>query len=260
MTNQWKDITVSSAPLPGINQAVRNAPPGPVAAIVHGVDNRQRVNNTRQFPASAIAQLAITAADGHTKGAATGTFITPTVLLTAGHAIFVHGSTAAAGRVQKMIVIPARDENDKPFGAVETARFYVPQPWVKHRLADFDYGLVFVPTLVEAGQFKPVALSDDQLRGLGVHISGYPTDRADRPVGTQWFDKGRIADVSAGQVVYDIDTEDGDSGSAVFHFNEETETASIVAVHRFGDGGANFGTRLTPAVIADIKAAIAAHG
>ena len=58
---------------------------------------------------------------------------------------------------------------------------------------------------------------------------------------------------------FDPDTELGDSCSLAFHFDEATHTAVAVAIHRFGDATANFGTRLTPAIIADIENAIAAN-
>lgn len=211
-------------------------------------DDRQQVIDTTSFPASSIAQLVVTTADGQTLGAATGVFIAETVVLTAAHAIFIPGFGPTAGRIQKMVVVPGRNGSSTPFGAATTTSFYVPQVWQQYQLPDFDYALAFVPRLA-VQPFEPIALSDDDLRGLPVRITGYPIDK---PVGTQWTDARNIADVSQGQLAYDINTVAGDSGASVAHHQDGR--AFTVAIHRFEGDRANYGTRITPAVFADIRA------
>jgi V8-like Glu-specific endopeptidase len=215
-----------------------------VAEVVHLPDNRQPVPDTTRYPASAVAQLIITAADGEI-GYATGCFIRPHVLLTAAHAIYVP-SGSAKGRVQSMRVIPGRDVEKQPFGESITSTFYAPAAWVDTQRPEFDYGLVFVNPF-NVGTFDPVVVSDQRMMNLSVLVSGYPVDRM---AGKQLYDKSVISGITPTQVSYDIDTERGDSGANVFHF--ENGRAFSVAVHRFGDPTANFGTRITQAVLNDI--------
>jgi glutamyl endopeptidase len=216
-----------------------------VPQVVHGNDDRQIVADTTRYPASAVAQLTVTASDGEI-GFATGCFIRPHVLLTAAHAIHVP-SGPAAGRVREMLVIPGRDGDNRPFGDTTTSNFYVPDGWVQTQLPQFDYGLVFVTPFANVGVFHPVVVSDAKMANLSVLISGYPRDRdPDR----QLFARSVVQSFTSTEVSYDIDTEEGDSGTHVFHF--ENDAAFTVAIHRFGNTVLNFGTRITQAIINDI--------
>lgn len=225
-----------------------------VFRVVHGNDDRQPVTDTTRFPASAIAHLIVTTADGQVFGA-TGTFIRPRVLVTAGHALHVPGSGTASGPVQRVVVVPGRNGATVPFGADEAQRMWAHPHWSSYALRDFDCGLLLVSPLVGVGAFGVQALPDQQLQGLGVVISGYPIDK---PVGTQWFDVRTIAAVSPGQVAYDIDTEVGQSGSPVFAF--DGQQATMVAIHQFGDQAVNYGTRITTPLLAEIETQLMAWG
>jgi V8-like Glu-specific endopeptidase len=218
---------------------------------VQGIDNRRPVTNTTTFPASAIAQLIATARDGQTEGGATGVFITDRVLLTAAHAVFVPGGGPIGGMIQSMLVVPGRDGSRTPFGAARTTSFYVPDLWIRHQLPDADYALVFVPSLPAVGRYRPVVAPDEELQDLPVRIAGYPVDK---PVGTQWEDDRVIDGLSPGQVAYDVDTTEGQSGAPVVHM--QNGEAFVVAIHRFGTARANFGTRITRAIFDDIRSRV----
>jgi glutamyl endopeptidase len=215
-------------------------------------DDRERVQNTTLYPARVIAQLILVLRDGSERGA-TGTFIGPRTLLTAAHPLYrFDDDPVKAGRVDHVVVIPGRDAGNYPFGFGKSSSFYIPDEWINHRSAAHDYALVFIDSRQgDDDVMKPVVLDDTQLRGLHVYLSGYPTDKS---VGTQWHHDGPIRDVSSSQLLYDIDTEDGQSGSAVFAFNEGT--AYVVGVHRFGEPTGNLGTRVTPDVLNDIRTRI----
>lgn len=249
----WENKTIDamSRALPDIAAAREVATAGAGVMNVHLPDDRVQVPDASRFPGSAIAQLIVTARDGQEFGA-TGTFIRPHVLLTAAHVLFVPGQSAASGTVLNIVVVPGRNgPGPGPFGVTSASHLYAPALWQTHSLPDFDYGLIFVPPLPAAGAFELAALPDHRLQNLGVLISGYPVDK---PLGTQWYDRRSIAAVSAGQVAYDIDTETGQSGSAVFHMDGADAVA--VAIHRFGDSNVNHGTRITAAILADIQSRI----
>lgn len=222
--------------------------------MVHGADDRQPVLDTTAYPASAIAQVIVTASDGETFSA-TATFIAPRLLLTAGHALHVPGGGPGGGNVQRVVVVPGRNGATTPFGADTAQAMWVHPHWQSHGLRDFDCGLLRVAPLASVGTFAVAALSDQQLQRLAVVISGYPSDK---PTGTQWFDTRTIAAVSPGQLAYDIDTEVGQSGSPVFSF--DGQRATVVGIHQFGDLTENYGTRITPPLLAAIQAQRTAWG
>lgn len=80
-----------------------------------------------------------------------------------------------------------------------------------------------------------------QLRILIVNTSGYP---ADKRIGTQWFNSGRIAEIGPRVVECGLDTDEGQSGSPIFMRNENSERV-VVAVHAYGGDSVNRGIRIT---------------
>jgi V8-like Glu-specific endopeptidase len=84
-------------------------------------------------------------------------------------------------------------------------------------------------------------LTDGSIRGLGIHIAGYPTVCPDRrsplcgPAGTtMWMDTGNIVDSDTLLIRYDVNTSEGQSGAPIiarFSGRPEAETHQIVGVH-----------------------------
>ena len=81
-----------------------------------------------------------------------------------------------------------------------------------------------------------------------VNNAGYP---ADKPLGTQWFNAGRVLSAKPQVLTYGLDTEPGQSGSPIFHFTED-EQRIVVAVHAYGDSGENIGVRITADMLATL--------
>ncbi len=76
--------------LPDVGEASFGPPP-PQPETVHGPDDRVQIENTQEFPWSAIASLLITARDNST-WIGTGWFVSPKTLLTAGHCVYITNS------------------------------------------------------------------------------------------------------------------------------------------------------------------------
>ena len=85
-------------------------------------------------------------------------------------------------------------------------------------------------------------------KNLLVNNAGYPVDK---PLGTQWFNAGRIQEVKPNTLTYGLDTEPGQSGSPVFYFDEDLRRI-VVAVHTYGTSGDNIGVRITPDLYAQM--------
>jgi glutamyl endopeptidase len=161
--------------------------------------------------------------------------------------------------VRKVRVMPARngetDESQSLVGWVEVKpeNLRVHDRWRLEKNLDFDYGVIILPPDkplgAQVGIFNVNPFSDQELLGERVTISGYPDNV---PEGTQWVETNPIKRVEQAHLLYDIFTEDGQSGSPVFFGGDESQTAC--AIHNFGNVPFNRGVRITPSVIAQLNA------
>ncbi len=223
-----------------------------VPESVLGVDDRRQIATTKTYPWRAHASLLITAADG-SRWIGTGWFISPRVLVTAGHVVCIKGSGVPGrdGWVSSMRVVPGRNGTEKPFGEVESTLFHSVRGWVDDGDQEYDYGAIVLdePKGQETGWFGFGTYPDDELKTVVGNISGYP---GDKPPGTQWYAARRIHSVSARKVHYEIDTAGGQSGSAVYRIRNGQRHA--IAVHAYGGGSTNSGTRVNQAVFDNLTA------
>ena len=139
--------------------------------------------------------------------------------------------------------MPARSGDAVPFGYDSSTRFDVHPRWRSNRERTSDVGVVWLDTPIgdRLGWFGVGVYSDSQLQNLIVNNAGYP---ADKPLGTQWFNAGRVQKAKPQALTYGLDTEPGQSGSPIFHYTAD-EQRVVVAVHAYGDSGENIGVRIT---------------
>lgn len=229
---------------------------------VLGDDERERVLETTAYPFSAIAALEITAADNSRWGG-TGWFITPRVLITAGHCVYIHSSEnpRAQGWVRSIRVIPGRNgtgPQSEPFGSVVATRFRSVSGWVKAANPESDYGAIILPEDQDVGKrvgtFGFASFSNEDLEKLHLNIAGYPTDKTGVERQTLWYGVKGVGYLTPNQVFYDIDTYGGQSGAPVYICQRNERIA--VAVHAYGTWAgvtSNSGTRITPSVFDRIE-------
>lgn len=225
--------------------------------------NRRRVPDERVLPWSAICDLLITARDG-SRHTGTAWFVSPRMLVTAGHCVFVHDpGTAVHGFVREILVMPARhgemQSSQSLFGwavALEGS-FEAQEQWKLNGLRDFDYGVITLPASAPLGQQTGFIRYNDfqQLGGSTPVISGYPDNvpPGTVPEGTQWFEQNLIRDVTPRRVSYDIFTATGMSGSPVF-FNMTGVGFVACAIHNFGAQPLNTGVRINQEVANQLNA------
>ena len=237
-TSKLSDIGVASFGLP--------------METVHGPDDRVKITATNTYPWRVHASLLITAAD-NSQWIGTGWFIGPRTLVTAGHCVFIKNSGVAGrdGWVKRIQVMPGRNGNALPYGSVTSTSFKSVTGWTGSGNAEYDYGVILLPTPLgnSTGWLGIGNFSDADLLASVGNISGYP---GDKPSGTQWYDARRIASVSARKVYYDIDTAGGQSGSAVYRIVNGNRYG--FAVHAYGGGSTNSGTRINAAVFSNLVA------
>ena len=223
-----------------------------ISEIVHGSDDRVQITNTAVYPWSAHASLLITAADNST-WIGTGWFIGPHTLMTAGHCVYIRNSGVAGrdGWVKRIDVMPGRNGNTRPFGAVASTSFRSVIGWTLSGDERYDYGAIILtePLGNTVGWFGFEAYDAAALVSAEANISGYP---GDKPVGTQWYDVRQISAVDDRKIYYDIDSAGGQSGSAVYRIIAGLRYG--VAIHTYGGATTNSGTRLVAPVYSNMVA------
>lgn len=222
--------------------------PSAAPEVVHGADDRFRITNTKSYPWRAHASLRITAADG-SAWIGTGWFVGPNLLVTAGHCVYINsGVPERDGFVKRIVVMPGRDGSTLPYGSATSTRFWSVVGWSQHRNGEYDYGAIVLDQPLGAATGWLGFGSWADLDGVAGNISGYP---GDKPAGTQWYAGRRIDSTTARKVFYDIDTAGGQSGSAVYRFWNGGRYG--IAVHAYGGGSVNSGTRINARVFANLK-------
>lgn len=216
--------------------------------VCGGTDDRTRIRATSSVPWRSICQLFITRRDGiRTRG--TGWFIGPRTVMTAGHCVY---SRKARGWASRIEVIPGMDESLRPFGTITGTSFRTVRGWAEKGDVAVDYGAIILPTNSlgnRTGWFGYAALGDPSLRKLLIHNAGYAGDR-DKPVGSLWYNAGRITRNSPRRLYYMVDTYGGHSGSPIFYKKNGRRIA--IGIHNYG-GCPNKATRITRNVFDNLK-------
>lgn len=211
-------------------------------------DDRKKVSDVTESPWKKIAALIITSQNG-SKYAGTGWFISPRVLVTAGHCIFLHD---AGGFAKEIEVIPAWNGNQKPFGSSSASNFYSSNGWVNDRNSDYDYGLIVLDGKADKriGWFAFASAPDEYLNGKIVNVSGYPRDPDKYTY--QYYHANEIIRSSRHKVYYTADTTGGDSGACLWLSLGENDRV-VIGLHTTGGSTTNYGTRITDAMFNNFK-------
>lgn len=216
-------------------------PEGAPPESVCGRDDRVEVTNTTAVPWRWICKLIITFPNGARYGG-TGWFIGPKAVMTAGHCVY---SRSNGGWARQIKVIPGMRGASRPYGSMIGTSFRSVTGWTNNADPNYDYGCIILPNASlgnRVGWFGFAALTDASLNNLLVNNSGYP---GDKPAGTQWFNAGRITNVTARKLYYMLDTFGGQSGSPTWHLLNGQRHA--VGIHAYG-GCPNSSARIVTAV------------
>ncbi|GEM_PF-1015779 len=231
---------------------------GSLLEVVIGADDRVRINATTATPWSGICSLNIQARNGQ-RFIGTGWLIAPRCVITAGHCVHIR---TAGGFATHVDVMPGRNGTSMPFGSVRGTRLSALPRWISNADRNFDCGCIILPRAprIPGGAlpfcFRYAAKSDTQIRARALNIAGYPGDLPNPPPparGTAMYFHARAAKSVTPQVItYDIDTAGGQSGSPVWHLENNIRTA--VGIHTNGSPLGNSATRITPAIKAQLDA------
>ena len=215
--------------------------------VLLGEDEREKAN-PRVFPYTAICSLKIHSSSGMTY-MGTGFLISPRVLLTAGHCVYIHSDNGWPVSIE---VIPGRDNNEKPFGSVMANQFTSFDEWIENHDRNFDMGFIILPEDCRLGEKVgwfgcKTFLDEKEYLGRMFNISGYPGEKGGKE---QWKMSGE-GESQGPLLKYDIDTTGGQSGSPVWIVNNNSYY--VLGVHTMGNSSiGNFATRISQDFMRDI--------
>lgn len=177
-----------------------------------GSDDRVIINNTDDYPYSAIAYLDFYYTCG-CRGDGTGFMVSECCMLAAGHCIVcsIHDEAAYSvtayfgySSTSNCLLVATATVNDSVI-------YYDPQYLNSNYNNDYDYGYVVFDTNVgnTTGWFGLAGINDSGLDGLPIQVAGY--------VGTVLYkSSGEITSLTDARIKYDADMVDGQSGCPVY--------------------------------------------
>ena len=211
--------------------------------VIIGRDDRVRITNTTNNPWRRICALKIHFPSGRVYRG-TGFFIGPRAVATAGHCVYLHGQ---GGWATKIEVIPGCNGTARPFGSATAVIFRSVRGWVIGRRPESDYGCIVLPPGSfggrNLGQFGFDAFPPSVLLARPAVLAGYP---GDKPFAEMWGMARRIKTVTPTQLIYDIDTVGGQSGSGLYIKHQGQRF--VVGIHNYGAQSGNSATRITQPV------------
>ena len=203
-----------------------------------GIDSRETADNLK-LPFCMVCNLIITLKDNQSFRAS-GFFISPRCVITAGHCVYLNKEWA-----QKIEVIPGDKSMTRPLGSDISTTFQTVEGWVHNEDDNYDYGAVILKnddlfTVINSYFGYTQYLQDENL-----YNSGYPHDY----YSIQKHSSGKAESDPDKQVIkYNIDTYSGNSGSPVFI--KKDNQFMVVGVHTFGQCP-NHAVKVTDEVISN---------
>ncbi|MDJ0391524.1 trypsin-like serine protease [Roseomonas sp. E05] len=206
-----------------------------------GTDERTEISETASIPWRSICHLMISGPDGRSLNG-TGWLAGPDLVVTAGHCV---SDARMGGKASQITVVPGSNgAYPPPYGTLDAVGATTLPGWETSQNQNFDVGFIKLPNKnvgQQLGWFGTAVIDDLNALKVIVNLAGYPDDK---PLGTMWFNSGRIIKTDAHLFEYLLDTESGQSGSPVFWSGPNGQRIAL-GVHAYGDGRSNKALRIT---------------
>lgn len=229
--------------------------------VIIGTDTRTAVQNTKLYPYRVICALFLQfKKNGHVYRG-TGTLIGPQHILTCAHNCYYNGN-----RVIGMDVVPGHTPSgNHNMGDTHATHVYFPDDYAKTQDGTLDYAIIKLadPIGKRLGYMGYREAKLAELRDLPVYVTGYPRFTTTSTAEQMYEGAGKVLKPQAQSIFHDVDTQGGQSGSAIYSFNDgdNNDEPTIFGIHTGGDTSPqpdwNIGVRLNEAVLTDIEKWIA---
>jgi glutamyl endopeptidase len=216
-----------------------------VAAILEATlarDNRVRITQTHDPHWRRICALVIDFGGGRILRA-TGFLISPRVVVTAGHCVYMRQQ---GGWARKITVIPGADGTRRPYGAVESTHFRSVAGWVQHERHEADYACIVLPRGAfgaALGQFGFAAIPAQGLLAKPAVLAGYPPDKRLQ----MWGAGFPLSSVGPRVLSYPLEAP-GAAGAPVYIVQRGHRVVVGIHTRRHRSGGSAL--RISPAIYA----------
>lgn len=214
---------------------------------VIGTDERVQIPSSNQSPLYNKIGLLLMSK----KYACTGTLITPTIVLTAGHCV-VDATKKQLLKPSEFTFYPGmRKSSEAPLGQYSVKRVVTFKQYLATNSFQHDVAIV---ELTKSPNLGTIAIRESfnkkDLMTKKITITGYPGDKAP---GTLWESSsvGLNLMPSGNAVAHVADTFGGESGAAIRIV--ENGVVKIIGVHTGGAENFNMGVAFTPEVLAALK-------
>jgi len=195
---------------------------------VLGADERELVTDTTVLPWSAVGPVESLwhRSDGVMVSFGTGTLIGSRVVLTGGHVVY----DREAGWADEVIFIPGKHGNDEPFGRAYSVRTISQRAWVEQKDNRYDLAMIVLdrPLGEQTGYLPIVAQPESFFVDRNLNSAGYPGETKSGQL--QYHSFGISMDVQDGLIRHTLDSEPGQSGSALWYYEPEGDDRGIVGV------------------------------
>jgi len=204
---------------------------------VQGQDGRTQVHNTTEPPYCIHAQLTVKL-QNETYGGS-GTLVGPHHLLTCAHNIYKFKQRMWASEIT---VYPALNGKQVPFGQIKVTRVYTFTQYTQNKDSQYDLALLILEKSIGkyTGWAGLLSAPDRDLTNKEVQIHGYP---GDKNFTEMWGMKHTIQQIQPEKFEYLIDTNGGQSGSAIWI--DQFGIPLVIGVHTLGGQNSNFGVRIS---------------
>jgi V8-like Glu-specific endopeptidase len=216
-------------------------------------DGRTQVGDTTIPPFRAIAYLTIDTG-GPNLEYATGWFLSPSVVVTAAHALTFGDGSGATALARSVRVTPGwNGSGPPPFGVYDTTKVVVSSRWPGDPTADFGAVQLAEPVGNTVGWFGFGVFTDAQFGTSSFNAVGYPTVVNNKDAkGTMWGESGPVTPTPS-QVLYRMGVSNGQSGGPLYALiNGNAWVGGIISG---GDSSINqnLAVRITQAVADELK-------
>ncbi|MBN2156740.1 MAG: hypothetical protein JW776_11925 [Candidatus Lokiarchaeota archaeon] len=207
-------------------------------------DDRVLVSDTTIYPYSSIVKIWVEAANG-SYYVGSGAIIDPNHVLTCGHIAYIHD---AGGWVSEMEITPGLDGTTEPYGVAYATLMRSTTGWINDESYQHDWAVITLDRDIgdSTGWMGVKTLPLDHINYTDqnyLYTAGYPAEIKSGYYMWETHDD-EANEATEYNIWYHLDSEGGQSGSAVWTYDEGDPY--ILGVHAYSQlgTGPNFGTRL----------------